>query len=257
MIQRGRNRKTQIASILNPNEGKSSVKKGQKIKNHLNENTKIVKQTQNEFRLKQKSEEEAKKEKRAKLKKFSNVSSKVYNYSRPFTAKQLNNSALLNDIEDKENVNLDNMVSYQLPGKNNNFIEKNKLKACAQKCPSEVERPLTSSEFGGENYKAKGKVPNYLRTRKEEWKQKEVEKQKQADMKKIPPGTRILPEEERLATLEQLHETKKEIMRTIETLPISLRTIALRNKKLDLENKLKEVENAITLFSKENVFVAI
>lgn len=120
------------------------------------------------------------------------------------------------------------------------------------------QRPQTAaSEFGGDNYRNKGKIPQYLLDRKEEWKQVEVEKQRKEDLKKIPPGTKLLPEGERLATLDQLRMTKQEIENTLESLPISMRTMALRNKKLDLEAKLKEVEAAILLFSKENVFVAI
>lgn len=74
---------------------------------------------------------------------------------------------------------------------------------------------------------------------------------------RVPPGTKLLPEEERLATLDQLKYTKVQIINTLESLPISMKTMALRNKKLDLESKLQEVDAAIKLFSKENVFVAI
>jgi len=266
MIQRARARKTQVSSILNPVDGyRGSVqKKGKKPIDHIRDNTKLVKQSQQEFRKRTKEEEEKSRIKNTKLKKFSNVGSKVYNFSRPFTAQTRtgpNRSMTvqhIDEIEDKENINFENISSDEMPGKTQNFVKRNIVKAWNQKAQyEEIERPSTATEYGGDNYKAKGKVPNYLRSRQEEWKHQEELNQMKSDLRRIPPGTKLLPENERLATLDQLRDSKKEIQTTLETLPISLRTMALRNKKVDLEGKLKEIEAAISLFSKENVYVAI
>ena len=271
MLQRGRNHKTQVSEILNPVDGyrEGLKRKGFIPKNHINDNSKSIRKMEKEFKMKEREEIEAKKEKTFKMKRFTQVQSRVYNYSkRPSTCKPKrtleasigNTDEDNNDLyeDNKENINYNNIhyEDWKEIDKGHNFIMKNIKKACDDK--SQIQRPQTAaSEFGGENYKSKGKIPQYLLDRKEEWKQKEVEKQRKEDLKRIPPGTKLLPEDERLTTLDQLRITKREIENTLESLPISMRTMALRNKKLDLESKLKEVETAITLFSKENVFVAI
>ncbi len=55
---------------------------------------------------------------------------------------------------------------------------------------------------------------------------------------KIPLGTRLMPEEERIQTLQDLTESRKEICNTLERLPIGIRTIMMHNYKLELEHKL-------------------
>ena len=42
---------------------------------------------------------------------------------------------------------------------------------------------------------------------------------------KIPPGTRLMPEEERLETLRDLQESRKEINTALEKLPVVSKTI--------------------------------
>jgi len=46
--------------------------------------------------------------------------------------------------------------------------------------------------------------------------------------KQRPAGTKILPEEERIQTLENLERNKKEITRILMQMPISMRTDSLR-----------------------------
>lgn len=139
MIQRGRNRKSQVASLISPVDGfrGSLQKKGVKPKNHIQDNAKLVKQTQQEFRMKAKADEEAKREKNTKLKQFQNVNSRVYNYSkRPQTcvgSRTVNESLAGSyqpncsfEEDNKENINYTNIS--ETPGKNN-FIQKNIKKA--------------------------------------------------------------------------------------------------------------------------------
>jgi len=63
-----------------------------------------------------------------------------------------------------------------------------------------------------------------------------------------PPGTRLLPEAERIQTLEILMEQKKELNKVYSHLPISLRTESLKNQKIQLESKLEELDKAIDTF---------
>ena len=47
-----------------------------------------------------------------------------------------------------------------------------------------------------------------------------------------------MSEQERLETLQDLTESRKEISNTLERLPIGIRTIMMQNYKLELEHKL-------------------
>jgi len=73
---------------------------------------------------------------------------------------------------------------------------------------------------------------------------------------KHPPGTRLMPEQERLDTLKDLKESRKEINIAIEKLPVVSRTIAGERHKKDLEDKLVRVDRAIETFEKKTVYVA-
>ena len=44
---------------------------------------------------------------------------------------------------------------------------------------------------------------------------------------KMPPGTRLMPEQERLDTLADLHDSKKEINTALEKLPVVSKTIQM------------------------------
>jgi hypothetical protein len=266
MIQRSRARTTQVADLIAPVDGYRGTihKKGQKPKNHMSDNAKKIRDAQKEYKMREQIEAEKKREKNFKMKKFSSVKSKVFTSTRPATCKGPRRTDLDRSIpnsdydfseDNKENVNYSNIQSDV--DSNGDFIRKNIKKACYEDKSRAPLRPQTASQYGGKEYRAKGKVPNYLEKRKEEWKLEEVEKQKEAELQRIPPGTKLLPEDERLATLDQLDMTRDQIVNTLEALPISMRTMSLNNKKLDLESKLKEIDAAIRLFSKENVFVAI
>jgi ferritin-like metal-binding protein YciE len=73
---------------------------------------------------------------------------------------------------------------------------------------------------------------------------------------KIPPGTRLMPEEERLDTLKDLEASRKEINNALEKLPVVSKTIAMEKHKKDLENKMARIDRAIETFSKKVVYVA-
>ena len=73
---------------------------------------------------------------------------------------------------------------------------------------------------------------------------------------KHPPGTRLMPEEERLETLKDLKESRKEINTALEKMPVMSRTIAGERQRRELEEKLVRVERAIETFEKKTVYVA-
>ena len=73
----------------------------------------------------------------------------------------------------------------------------------------------------------------------------------------MPPGTRLMPEEERLRTLEELQESKKEVTNMLEKLPVGARTMTLEKRKKELETKLTRIERALETFSKKTVYIAL
>ena len=73
---------------------------------------------------------------------------------------------------------------------------------------------------------------------------------------KVPPGTRLMPDEERLQTLKDLKESRREVNTAIEKLPVVSRTMAVERHRRDLEEKLVRIDRAVETFSKAKVYVA-
>lgn len=71
----------------------------------------------------------------------------------------------------------------------------------------------------------------------------------------MPAGTRLMGEDERIRTLEELVSEKRQISELIFSMPLSMKTEALKNKKKELEFKLIEIERAITTFSRKVVYI--
>lgn len=65
-----------------------------------------------------------------------------------------------------------------------------------------------------------------------------------------------MPDEERISTLNDLKESRKEINNALEKLPVVLKTLAMEKHKKELEGKLVRIERAIETFSKKTVYVA-
>ena len=100
-----------------------------------------------------------------------------------------------------------------------------------------------------------GKTPKYIEKYKEEAKAAADAKEELKAAKLRPPGTKVLPEDERVATLENLEKNKKEITKILMQMPISMRTESLRRQKVELEQKLIEIDRAIEMFSRKIVYV--
>lgn len=73
---------------------------------------------------------------------------------------------------------------------------------------------------------------------------------------KIPAGTRLMPDEERIDTLKDLKDSLREVNMALEKLPVVSRTIAMERHKKDLEVKIDRINKAIETFSKQVVYVA-
>ena len=101
-----------------------------------------------------------------------------------------------------------------------------------------------------------GNVPGYIKKFNKQRDDMVVQKMIEEERKKMPPGTRLMPEEERIKTLEELKDSRKEINNALERLPVVSKTLAMEKHKRELEDKLIRIDRAIETFSKKTVYVA-
>lgn len=119
-----------------------------------------------------------------------------------------------------------------------------------------LENPITRENLEQlEKHKSYGKVPQYLEKIKEEMKSTEERRQEERAKARMPPGTRLMTEDERISTLEELQRQKREISDMLFSIPLSCKTEALKNRKRELEAKLIEIERAVTTFSRKVVYI--
>mmetsp|Transcript_33969 Transcript_33969/g.57059 ORF Transcript_33969/g.57059 Transcript_33969/m.57059 type:complete len:286 (-) Transcript_33969:1033-1890(-) len=100
-----------------------------------------------------------------------------------------------------------------------------------------------------------GKVPSYLKDRNAELALKVERRRQAAEAQLIPEGMMLLSEGERLQTLTQLAETKKEVETQLYRLPFTCETPSQIRHKQNVETRLKEIEDAVKVFSRTKVFV--
>jgi hypothetical protein len=138
-----------------------------------------------------------------------------------------------------------------LPRSNSDFIRKNRIEAIVSHPKTEAEEVVESKH---EEY---GHVPRYLEERKAQWEHEAEERRRKEPDPNCPPGMKLMPESERIETLEILERNKQEAMNQMQKLPFVIETPSMIRKKNDLEMKLKEIESAIRLFSRPKVYVKL
>jgi hypothetical protein len=108
--------------------------------------------------------------------------------------------------------------------------------------------PLLKSDYG--------RVPEYLRQRKLEALAARQRAEAAERSKHIPAGMRILPEDERLKTLEVLEQSKGDVEARLGELPIAATdNQVVQRRKAELEVKLGEIEDALKIFARKTVLV--
>ena len=91
--------------------------------------------------------------------------------------------------------------------------------------------------------------------RREHWAAEEKRKRDTSSDPDCPPGLIVMPDEERLETLEILKQSEKETHELLHRLPLTATTERMIKRKEALESKLKEIESAKHIFMKPRVFV--
>jgi hypothetical protein len=143
-------------------------------------------------------------------------------------------------------------VAKLAPRSNADFISRNRAKALTLMPPKLSDKSSTTDlheEFG--------KVPEYLEERKAKWAKEKEELKKRMPDPSCPKGMTLMPEEERLSTLEVLKASKEEATKQLAKMPFVIETPTLKKRHSELEAKLREIENAIALFSKTKVYIAL
>ena len=100
-----------------------------------------------------------------------------------------------------------------------------------------------------------GKTPKYLEKYKSQAAHKLEEKAERDAAKLRPPGTIVMPENERIKMVEDLTRNKKDVLGLLNQMPISLSTPSLIRQRDDLERKLTEIEKALNTFNKNVVYI--
>jgi len=139
------------------------------------------------------------------------------------------------------------------PRNETNFIAENFKDAVQIKSGSNKE----NNDAKQKSLHAPGSIPKYLLQRKIELRKQEEEKRKQVLNKECPPGMKLLEEPERLATLELLQKSLREVKGELDAMPLSISTPGQIRRKNVADTKLKEIEDAIRIFSKKKVFIKL
>lgn len=98
-------------------------------------------------------------------------------------------------------------------------------------------------------------MPNYLEKIKHEMEMTKGKREEERAKARMPPGTRLMTEDERIVTLEQLQKQRLEVSDILFSLPLSLKTESLKMRKRELEAKLLDIERAVITFSRKIVYI--
>ncbi|GIL80107.1 hypothetical protein Vretimale_12930 [Volvox reticuliferus] len=140
-------------------------------------------------------------------------------------------------------------------GGGRDFVNENKLGAVAPVRPPRPEKKESAEKYL--NKKDYGQVPQYLLERKMQMAADAEAAARAKEAALIPPGMRIMPEDERLETLELLKKNREEVERAIQALPLRIETLSAVRRKEELERRLKEIEDALKIFSRPKVLVHV
>lgn len=139
------------------------------------------------------------------------------------------------------------------------FVAANKVEAVSKAAARGVarlhDRDAASKKADWTAKQNYGKVPSYLRERKLELLEAQQAKRDAEENAHIPAGMRILPEDERLKTLDILRENRADVENKLRVLPFKCETPSQIRNKQSLEARLEEIEDAQKIFGRKQVYV--
>ncbi|XP_072537101.1 enkurin domain-containing protein 1 isoform X1 [Salminus brasiliensis] len=101
----------------------------------------------------------------------------------------------------------------------------------------------------------KGRVPQYLEERKQQWRREAEERRKNTPDPSVPAGHTQMSEREKQETLKSLKETHRSLVSELLSLPVRADTVSVRSRRAEIDRRLSEVEEAIKIFSRDKVYV--
>jgi len=173
--------------------------------------------------------------------------------------KKMEQAKMYSDVqpESSRKANIPNENARLAPASNTDFVSRNKLAAfSSQPIDRRSEMGESTIQHQPAVHEEFGRVPEYLEERKAQWAVEEDERRRNRPDPNCPPGMMLMPNEERLNTLEVLKENKAEALRQLRAMPFVVETPSMRRKQEMLEGKLREIDNALTIFSKDKVYIA-
>ncbi|TPX67146.1 hypothetical protein CcCBS67573_g07600 [Chytriomyces confervae] len=260
---------TAVGMALKPSRGLRDdiVFAGGKPKDHLRENYRRLKDMQKDMKaLEIQLQEKAKPPPVPfKMKKFEHVQAKLsthrpsgvgmsqrefqsasdgasdgssqYNQSRPSTADSSNRAPSL--------------ASHGSTTSSRNYIHLNAIKA------KEPKLKQSNSDLSQEVKRSTkmGELPKYLLDRKMEWAEREKERLDALKRECIPKGMKLIPDQERIDTLNFLKDTQQKLLTELSHFALVVESAKLQKRRSALEKKLCEIEEAIGVFSRKKVYV--
>jgi uncharacterized protein YlxW (UPF0749 family) len=73
--------------------------------------------------------------------------------------------------------------------------------------------------------------------------------------KKCPPGTMLMPEEDKKEAIRALESRQKECEDALNRLPMRFDTVSIQKRRQELENEIQDIQASIKKFSRKEVFV--
>ncbi|XP_036363897.1 enkurin domain-containing protein 1 isoform X2 [Octopus sinensis] len=252
-------------------------KKEAKPKNYMNENLKKVHQIQKLVRSKTLESQEPPKE-LWKSKKFQDVPSRfreqsqnepsapgnylrAHSRSGPPTRLPSENQSVDGSFEKLSLTSADDLKETELLRKDVDFVKRNSraAKHHQQVRPPSSLRELSAKKKTEEDFNKykKGVIPKYLKERQAQWVKDEEERVASLPDPTVPPGHKVLPDSERVETLELLQKNQRDLLQKIQKLPLSNDSVRAQKRRQELESKLAEIDEAVKIFSRSKVFVKI
>ncbi|XP_062274404.1 enkurin domain-containing protein 1 [Scomber scombrus] len=144
-------------------------------------------------------------------------------------------------------------LQLQIKGQTIDFIKYNAR--AARKTALHRSQSLTNLQDKPVPSAVKGQVPQYLKERKEQWRKEEEERKKNAPDPATPAGHTLMPESERLETLQSLKDTHRSLVTELLSLPLKADNLSFRSRRAHLDCRLSEIEEAIKIFSRDKVYL--
>ena len=100
-----------------------------------------------------------------------------------------------------------------------------------------------------------GKVPSYLIKMEADKKSQLADLAEKERQSRIPPGCRYMTEEERLQSIQEVQESRREVLDSIKRLPLSIETLGQRKRKIELDMKMCEIDRTLEKLSYKSVLI--